>query len=175
MSQHKDLEARIRDLEAIHEIMNLEADYAYANDTQDPDLYASVFTEDGVVEMGGLGLRITGRDNLKEYCRAFPLGFAFSMHCMHNPHIAVNGDTAKGRFYWEASLTWAPTNEAVITGGFSHDEFVKTDQGWKIKEKITTLHYFTRYDKGWVEEPMMEVGDLASLIPSLHDDSADKG
>ncbi|MCX5998207.1 MAG: nuclear transport factor 2 family protein [Chloroflexi bacterium] len=49
MSKEKDLEARIRDQEAMHEILNLEAEYAFAVDTRQTDLLLSLFTEDGVV------------------------------------------------------------------------------------------------------------------------------
>ena len=167
MAQKKDLEARIRDLEAVQEIMNLEADYAYANDTQDVNLYASLFTEDGVLVMDGLGLELAGRDRLKEFCNMFFLGFSFSMHLMHNPHIVVDGDRASGRFYWEATVTWTPTNEAVITGGVSHDDFVKTDEGWKIKKKAASWHYFSRYELGWVKEPMMDMGEGVTELLSL--------
>ena len=153
----KDLETRIRDLEAMHEIMNLESDYAYADDTHDPELYASVFAEDGVIDFGPPVGRVAGRESLKQL-RSSDNTHPFSMHCWHNPHIVVNGDTAKGRFYWEASMTWAPTNEAVLVGGVSHEEFVKTAEGWKIKAKIVTMHYFTPYDKGWVKEKVMDLG-----------------
>ena len=153
MNTEKGLEARVRDLEAIHEIMNLEADYCYAADTQQPDSYANVFAKDGVLDVGPFGGRVTGREAIREFCReAFPPAFAFGMHCLHNPRIVVNGDTAKGRFYWEAALTWKATNEAVWQAGCYDDEYVKTDEGWKIKEKVITFYYFTPYDKGWVKE-----------------------
>ena len=167
MRQETRLEDAVRELQAVHEIMNLEADYAYATDTHDADLYASVFTKDGVMDFGDLGLRAQGRENLKKLCSVMHMGFSFAMHCMHNPHIVVNGDTAEGRFYWEAALTWALTNEPVLASGRSFEKFARTDEGWKIKEKLTTWNYFTRFDQGWVKEPMMEVGDLMGMVPDL--------
>jgi ketosteroid isomerase-like protein len=155
MSKEKHLEARVRDLEAVHEIMNLEADYAYAADTQQSELYASVFAEDGVLDLRPFGDRIAGREAIRRFREESPKKVTFSVHYLHNPHIVVNGDTAKGRFYWLAALTWAATNEAVWSSGCYQDEFVKTNEGWKIKEKVMTWHYRTPYDKGWVKERMI--------------------
>ena len=47
------------------------------------------------------------------------------------------------------------TNEAVWSSGYYQDEFVKTDEGWKIKKKVMTWFFRTPYDKGWVKEKIM--------------------
>jgi len=156
MSAAKDGEARVRDLEAIQEIMNLEADYCYAADAQDPDAYARVFAQDGVLDVGPFGGRIAGKEAIREFCRtAFPATVGFMMHCLHNPRITVSGDKAKARFYWQAAVTWKATNEAVWQAGSYDDEFVRTNEGWKIKEKGISFFYATPYDKGWVKQQFL--------------------
>ncbi len=152
MSTDSDLEARIRDLEAIHEIMNLEADYCYAADSYDGDTFANVFTEDGVLDIIPMG-KLAGREALRALCRdKFPQGFSFAMHFLHNPRIEVNGDTATGKFYWQASLTHPGTDTATNAAGTYDSKYTKTDEGWKIKEKVVNFFYDTPYDKGWVKE-----------------------
>jgi len=151
MDHNSKLEAMVRDLKAVHEIMNLEADYCYAADSYDGDLFASVFTEDGVLDTPKGNA--VGREALKVLCRdQFPRGFSFSMHFLHNPRIEVNGDTATGKFYWEASLTYTETNVPTRAAGTYDSRYVKTEEGWKIKEKFVNFFYDTPFDKGWVKE-----------------------
>jgi len=149
----KSLEARFSELEDIQEILNLEAEYCYAADNQDPEAYASVFTEDGVLDVATMEGQVEGREALRQLVvEAFPQSLAFSIHCLHNPLVKVDGDTAKGKFYWQAPVTWKPTNEAVWQAGLYDDEYVRTDEGWKIKKKVVTFFYGTPYDKGWVKQ-----------------------
>jgi ketosteroid isomerase-like protein len=155
MSTDKDMEARVRDLEAVHAIMNLEADYAFAADTRQTDLLVNLFTEDGVIDVRPYGERIVGREAIRRFRAESPNKVASSVHYLHNPHIVVDGNTARGRFYWLAALSWVATNEAVWSSGYYQDEFVKTDEGWKIKKKVMTWFFRTPYDKGWVKEKIM--------------------
>ena len=151
MDKNSELESMVRDLSATHEIMNLEADYCYAVDSYDGDLFASIFVEDGVLDTPKG--KADGREELKVLCRDhFPRGFSFSMHFLHNPRIVVTGDTATGKFYWEASLTHPDPNTATRAAGTYDSQYVRTDEVWKIKEKFVNFFYDTPYDKGWVKE-----------------------
>lgn len=151
------VEDAVRQLKDIHDIMNLEYDYCYSADDQNPFAYANCFAEDGVLDVGpGFGGRVIGRDIIREFCRiGFPPAMSFSIHTLHNPRIEINGDTATGKWYWQASLTWAATDEAVWQAGIYDDKYVRTAEGWKIKEKVITFLYSTPYDKGWVKEPFI--------------------
>ncbi|NQT48646.1 MAG: nuclear transport factor 2 family protein [Chloroflexi bacterium] len=155
MSQEQDMEARLQKLEAIQEITNLESQYAFAADTRQVDIYVNLFTEDGVIDLRPYGERIMGREAIRRFREASPEKVAFSVHYLHNPHIVVDGNRAWGRFYWLAALNWAATNEAVWSSGYYEDKFVKTDEGWKIKEKVMIWFFRTPYDKGWVKEKIM--------------------
>ncbi len=146
------LEKKIRNQEAIHEIMNLEADYCYAADSYDGESFANLFTENGVLDIIPMGKTI-GRKALMSLCRdQFSRGFSFAMHFLHNPRIQVNGDTATGKFYWQASLTYLDTNTPTNAAGTYESKYTKTDKGWKIKEKVVNFIYDTPYDKGWVKQ-----------------------
>jgi len=155
MMKDQDVEFRLRDLEAVHEIMNLESQYAFAADTRQVDLYLDLFTEDGVIDLRPYGERIEGREAIRRFREASPEKVASSVHYLHNPHIVVDGNRARGRFYWLAALHWVATDEAVWSSGYYQDEFVRTEEGWKIKEKRMTWFFRTPYDKGWVKEKIM--------------------
>jgi len=158
MNREESVESRLRRLEAVQEIMDLESQYAFAADTRDTDLYVSLFTEDGVIDLRPYGDRIVGREAIRRFRQASPDKVAFSVHYLHNPHIVVDGDRAWGRFYWLAALDWVATGEAVWSSGYYLDEFVRTDEGWRIKEKVMKWFFRSPYDKGWVKERIMGEG-----------------
>jgi hypothetical protein len=152
MEKDSELEATVRDLKAIHEIMNLEADYCYAADSYDGDLFASVFAEDGVLDVIHMG-KTVGREALRVLCsEQMPRGLSFSMHFLHNPRIVIDGDRATGKFYWEASLTYPNPNTATRAAGTYDSKYIRTNGGWKIKEKVVNFFYDTPFNKGWVKE-----------------------
>ena len=152
MDKDNDLEATVTELKAIHEIMNLEADYCYAADSYDGDAFANVFAEDGILDIIPMG-KTAGRQNLRVLCsEQFPRGFSFSMHFLHNPRIVVKGDRATGKYCWEASLTYPDPNTATRAAGTYDSRYIKTNEGWKIQEKVVNFFYDTPFDKGWVKE-----------------------
>ena len=152
MDCDRSIEAKIHDLEAVHEIMNLEAECAFAADTGQADKYADIFTEDAVLDLRPYGEMLEGREAIRRFRQESPKRVAFSVHYLGNPHIVVNGTTATGRLYWLAALTMANTNEGVWSSGYYLDEFVKTEDGWKIKKRVMKWYYRTPYEKGWARE-----------------------
>ncbi len=152
MNRDRSIEAEIRDLYAVHEIMNLEAECAFAADTGQADKYAAIFTDDAVLDFSPYGERLEGREAIRKFRQESPKRVAFSVHYLSNPCIAVNGNAATGRLYWLAALTMANTNEGRWSSGYYLDEFVKTEDGWKIKKRVMTWYYRTPYDKGWAGE-----------------------
>ena len=141
MSEKDQLEARVRNIEAVHDIINLETDYCFAVDILDGDAFAATFVTDGVLEIEAMG-RSVGRDAIRSMCvDQFSKGFSSAMHFLHNPRIVVDGDTATGKYYWHASLT-SPDSGAVKSASGKYDcKYVKTDEGWKIMEKKVKFVY----------------------------------
>ena len=141
----KDLEARILELEDVRAITDLEADYAHAADTVDPDGYGGVFTEDSVIELGERGeqptQRVSGRAAISDFCRnVIGKSYKFAMHSLHNPQIVVDGDTATGRLYFEAT-THSVSDETGWSSGSYQDEYVRTPEGWKISKKVISFAF----------------------------------
>ncbi|MEE8370173.1 MAG: nuclear transport factor 2 family protein [Dehalococcoidia bacterium] len=141
----RDLEARIQELEDVRAIIDLEADYARAADTVDPDGYGNVFTEDGVIELGDRGeqptQRVSGRAAISDFCRnVIAKSYKFGMHSLHNAQIVVDGDTATGNLYFEAT-THSATDKIGWSSGSYQDEYVRTPEGWKISKKVISFAF----------------------------------
>ena len=152
----KQLETRVQDLEAEWEIRNLIATYLLRADVRDAEGYAETFARDGVLDIGGLhmdsvGFEVKnihkGREAIAKVFREYigPLP-CFMWHLGHTPYIEVHGEKAIGRWAWKALVRF-PDSDAMETGGVYDDEYVKTDEGWKIKKKVITMWYAMEFGK----------------------------
>ena len=143
----KGLEARLQDLEAECEIRNLVARYLLKVDDKDFEGIAEEFAEDGVMDFGGLvGLgNYRGREAIAQVFRDVEGAPGFAWHLAHTPYIEVNGDKAIGHWGW--TVLGLPGGEAMEFGGVYDDEYVKTDEGWKIKKKVATAWYAMEFGK----------------------------
>jgi hypothetical protein len=55
-----------------------------------------------------------------------------TMHQCHHPEIAVDGDTATGRWYLEDKVLM-PEHRLILEGAaFYEDRYVRTGAGWRI-------------------------------------------
>lgn len=158
-AKSRTLEQRVADLEAEWAIRNLMSLYLLKADQRDVEGYASMFCEDGILDIEGLhfdkvGLEVTnvnqGRAAIakayNDYIAPVP---AFMWHLGHSPHIEVNGDTAVGRWGWTALVNVAMFGP-MQAGGVYHDEYAKTHEGWKIKKRVITSFYSMEYGQ-WNE------------------------
>ena len=119
------------------ELTELTHRYAWAIDTLDRDLLASVFTPQAkahYVEVGpeilGLDVRLDGFDEIWEWLhgglghRKGPAGLPW--HFMSNHLIEVDGDEARMRYYMH--------NRPMAAGGVYYVAAVRTSQGWRISD-----------------------------------------
>jgi ketosteroid isomerase-like protein len=147
-AQGRTLEDRIRTIEDRLAIYNLIASHPPSADTGAGDYTRSVYTEDGVIDLGGKDA--TGNDAIGAISEtpghkaAIAGGLA---HFAGLPHIQIDGDTAIVTSYLQI-LTPHPTGEPHevpnhgVTRGFrihrvgaNRWELVHTAQGWKIKRR----------------------------------------
>jgi len=155
MSEEASLEARVKELDAIQAIINLESDYGFASDTGNVNLLLDLFTDDGVIVLPN-GEKIIGKEAIRKFRENAPKRVTFSVHYLLNPRIVIDGDRARARYYWLAALEWANPKKAVWSSGYYQDEFVRTENGWKFKQKKMNPLFRTSYDKGWVKERMLD-------------------
>jgi uncharacterized protein (TIGR02246 family) len=128
------------------EIENLLSRYLYAMDFRDPKAYASVFTEDGVLESGRGVTR--GRDALRKMLADFNVEMTkraeaagrtlrASRHVASNFVIKVDGDKATAVSYWTAHRV-GNDGKSVEPTGFGHyeDELVRRNGEWLIARRV---------------------------------------
>ncbi len=126
-----DLEARIMRLEDESDIRRLKARYLNACDAKDVAAMRACFCEDAVIEFPPLGqFDLDGLVGIFEQMAATtPI---VDVHHGHNGEIAIDGDTASGR--WNLGFaTYDPRNQAFrMLSSFYDDEYRRTKDGWRI-------------------------------------------
>jgi hypothetical protein len=157
----EDLAKRIQVLEDKDAIQELKvgyyrlADAAIAGDESQWDEILSHFTEDVTADFVGMG-QFKGKAALEKiFKETVPSIMTFSAHMILNSIIEVNGDTAKGSWYFFVAATIAGINKAAWIKGLYEDEFVRIDGKWKIKSLKSETTFMTPFDEGWVKTPMI--------------------
>ena len=106
-------------------------------DFGDPDLYVTMFTEDGILDVGSG--EIKGRKAIRDVIAKMPnsrttengLRPASGRHNISNIVIKVNGNKATARAYWFHYSNNNPERRGVFSGyGHYEDEMVKTNGQW---------------------------------------------
>ena len=147
------LEKRIQVLEDIEEIKKLKHRYCALCDADyDADALAELFTEDAVWDGQERG-RNDGREAIRAFFQTAPKRLPFAIHMVLNPIIEVNGDNASGTWYLFQPCTYAEGNQAVWGSARYDEEYVKINGKWLFKHLTLTSHFWTPFNKGWVETP----------------------
>lgn len=117
-------------------IQQLTAAYCHHMDDGNGEGVASLFVDDGVLEIVGL-VRSAGRDEIIANSSVFPQVMPGGRHIVQNVLVEGDGDTATVRAYL-SNVVAGDTPTAVQTGRY-HDEVVRTDQGWRFRHRTLTL------------------------------------
>lgn len=148
----KALEARITRLEDLEAIKQLKARYCeICDDDHNPDRITSVFADDGVWEGRGIG-HAEGHEAIRELFKRFQSMISFSQHMVMNPVIEVEGDTAKGTWYFLGPFTMTEGNQAKWQAARYHEDYVKVNGEWKIAHlRVKGPGMSADYETGWAK------------------------
>jgi hypothetical protein len=106
----------------------------------------SVFTEDALWDGGPFGV-LRGRQAIYDSLRLGP--WKFGLHHYLSPLIEVKGDTARGRWMlWQVG-TLAREDTPILLTGVTNDEYVRTQNGWRMSRMVQTLKFMTRFPEPW--------------------------
>jgi len=148
-------------------IENLQGRYVLAMDFNDPDEYAGVFAEDGVLDWAGG--EVVGREAIRKFmmdgiynlsrnaqAAAWP---ATTRHFITNQVIEVYGDTAKAVTYWFQVNNNAASREAAY-GLFGHyeDELARIDGEWLFSRRTIYNEGIQTRARAGMENPAPEKG-----------------
>lgn len=112
--------------------------YVIVIDSRAPDLLADCFTEDAVIDLGGVDAGTVAQ--YIELCRTALPGLDATQHHLSMPAIDAQGDRAFSRCYFVAQhlRNDLPGGRSLVIGGWYDDEFTRTDAGWRICRRIGT-------------------------------------
>ncbi len=115
--------------------------YARGADRRDGALFASAFTEDGVLDYNGR--QSTGPSQLSKIPSALNT-YTKTYHTVFNTLIEVDGDTAKGEVY-SASHHLRPVESTIHSDRVMYityrDDYVRTPAGWRIKRREVNVEF----------------------------------
>ena len=118
-------------------ILDLEGEYARAWDVADAEGWASVFTENGVFEMGAFSgrspERLVGRASLAEFCRSINSSYS-GLHLMHIPRLSIDGDCARGWIHFDFRAHHS--GEILCVTGLYHATYERRSEGWRIRHRF---------------------------------------
>ena len=129
------------------EIEQLYARYAFGNDTDagNGDMWAQVFTEDGVFDVTnptGDTLPLRGYEELKAFAESRDENNPLKtpVHYTTNILIEPTAEGARGAAYFllPSDAEEDGQRPAIIAKGVYHDQLVKTPEGWRIKNRTFT-------------------------------------
>ena len=141
------------DLVTFRQLEALKYRYVRALDTKDWDLFAACFTPDATAVYGDR-LDFTGPDDIVAFMRENLGANMITLHQVHHPELAVDGDTATG--------TWSLMDRVIMTeyrflldgASFYSDRYRRGEDGeWRIAH--------TSYER--VYEQMISFDDVPSF------------
>ncbi len=128
------------------EIQDLLTRYAWAVDTQDWDLFRTVFTADAYLDYTANPGGVEGKlDDVVPWLKQSLSAFAVSQHLLSNFDIVLDGQRAVARTQMtnpmgaklrDGGLHW------FFIGGSYHDDLVKVDGAWKIARRVEKTSWF---------------------------------
>jgi len=113
------------------EIASLKAHYCQWLDGKEWDRWASLFTEDAVMQVGPTGeAAVRGRSAIRKLL-ARQLKRARTLHQVWEPEVTVESSVCQ-RVVWEMKDRVETPLYVLEGGGFYEDRYVRSDDGWKI-------------------------------------------
>ena len=132
------------------EIDDLLTRYATGVDRRDWDLWETCFTQDAFIDYSAFGGTKGGVKEVRAWLEKTLAMFPMSQHMVINKEVLLDGDRANARsgFYNPMNLP-AGKGDGDPTllwfdGGYYCDKLVRTEDGWKITERVEEFSYSTR-------------------------------
>jgi 3-phenylpropionate/cinnamic acid dioxygenase small subunit len=134
---------RLRELLDLREIEALLARYASSLDARDWPRLASCFSDDAVVEYGGLLGPCEGPDAVVAACRSALEPLDASQHLIGTIEIELAGDVARAQCALQAQHVrrGCEGGSNFLIGGQYRDELTRTPRGWRIRRRTLVVSW----------------------------------
>ncbi len=115
--------------------------YAQGADRRDKALWASIMTEDCVIEAPGIELK--GRTQIVGALDIMAQLYAVTQHRVHNQVVAIDGDSARGETYSVADhLTVADGRTTILTWAIRYQDRWRREAGlWRFAHRALVLDW----------------------------------
>lgn len=133
------------------DIEDLTVEYCHLIDQQQFDKLENIFTEDAFIDYTAMGGIKGSRSEIIQFLDQSMGVFHATQHMISNHQIQLNGDTAEGRIicFNPMDLNLGEgKNQVFFLGLWYVDKYVRTAEGWRIKERIEEKAYGYNTPKG---------------------------
>jgi hypothetical protein len=132
------------------EIQDLLVDYSHAIDTRDWDALDSVFTPDAHIDYSEMGGSAGSVEETKTFLRDAMKNFSLFQHMVATSKVVFEGpDLAKGRTICHNPMVIdkgeGKPQHVFFCGLWYRDTFVRTDAGWRIKDRYEEKGFFYNF------------------------------
>jgi hypothetical protein len=135
------------------EIQDLMVAYSHAIDFKNFDELDDVFTPDAFIDYTVFGGPKGPYPEVKQFLKDQMPIFSSYYHMISTSKIELNGDTATGVTVCHNPMV-LPSKDGsetvFVCGLWYHDKFVRTADGWRIKERIEEKTYVKDMPEGLV-------------------------
>ena len=119
------------------DISELLVRYATGIDRRDWPLFRTVFTDDCLLDYGGIGTW-SGIDDVADFMEQVHALAGYTLHRLTNQAIILDGDSATARTYIDGLIMAGDNSSGVNAIGFYDDDIVRTPAGWRIARRRYT-------------------------------------
>ena len=125
------------------EIQDLMVRYSYAIDSRNWDALDDVFTPDAHIDYSVFGGSVGDLPSTKAFLAAAMPMFGTLQHMVSGTTIAIDGDTAETKTQCHNPMTMGDADDPdlMVCGLWYVDKLVRTDDGWRIKERVEEKVY----------------------------------
>ena len=149
-------EKQVQELEDQGAIQTLRMCFYGCVNEKRPDQIGELFSTDAELHYSHLGTEI-GREKVTRF---FQKGLSelvpLVKQYLHNHSVTVNGNTATGLSYLEA--TPIHKDESYQVAARFDDEYVKENGRWYFKKAKLTPYFMVPLKDGWVQEDRIKIG-----------------
>jgi hypothetical protein len=135
------------------EIQDLMVAYSHAIDFKNFDELDDVFTPDAFIDYTVFGGPKGPYPEVKQFLKDQMPMFSSYYHMISTSKIELNGDTATGVTVCHNPMVLPAkdgSETVFVCGLWYHDKFVRTADGWRIKERIEEKTYVKDMPEGLV-------------------------
>ena len=147
------LKKRLIRLEEKESIKDVVYGYVYAVDTKNIEQTMSLFDDGIILKYVQDNVRLDGKSAVRDFYQQIFDRYDVLMHKIANVMIRTDELETSGRSYWMVYEILKEGGGERWGEGYYHHRFVKTADGWKIRELTINARYF-RVEK----RDVLEVG-----------------